>query len=292
MKPKLCPLTEKDRQGAALLCSVAALALLSFLAISFARLSLVSQQIASHHSEKIQSDLFAEAGLQRAILAIHQEYTLRGFSDWNNTSWVYKGEQNKLLAEVTNSDLSFYYRMTVAGRQLSYRVRVLDANSFLNINEMDQSGLQRMLVNLFGYLGIGADIAAAEKLAQHIIDHRPTISWDPVKEEIRGGYRSLDHLYLRLCQTGSDLNASEFQRLAPFLTCYAWANPRAFKRDTGKEDRIDATTRAPLNLNLAPWQLLAAAISGIRADDATEITPALAQKGGREIGRKTPDYRF
>ena len=105
MKPENNTSIEKNRRGVALICSVAVLALLCFLAISFAKISILSQQIAGHYSEKTQGNLLAEAGLQRAILAIHEEYTIRGFSDWQNTSWIYKGELDKPLAEIADSQL-------------------------------------------------------------------------------------------------------------------------------------------------------------------------------------------
>ena len=43
------------------------------------------------------------------------------------------------------------------------------------------------------------------------------------------------------------------------------------------------TVRGPINLNLAPWQVLAAAIAGLRADDGTSITDNLAQKLAQKL---------
>ncbi len=266
----------QKQRGVILIVSITILAILSVMGVSFVKISLLEKQTSSNHVSGLQSRMMAETGIDVALLKIQAEFNEQGISDWQKTSWIYRDDLQVALENSLHP--SFSGSENVGSEIYRYRVKVVDANSLVNINSPHKEGLMRILSALFTFVGIENNLPLNEIIAQKIIQNRPPVFWNENQQIFQGGYKSIAQMF-----TLAGVSREQAIKIKPYLTKSGWANSASCLYDEESENRLRKSIDVPINLNLAPKEIIAANFFGLEAIDQTSINADLALEVAQRI---------
>ncbi len=282
------PRSRTDR-GAVLFVSVAILGLLSVLAIALINLTRIERMAAATKVEGRRSHLAALAGIHRTSAEVRDWATREALSDSSGDPWQFDAAGGDLYLRLADADpttrLSFYGVIARDGHEqgdvvTEYRVRAIDTSTMVDLNLPDDV-LPRVLDALGDALaqrrGVADPVAGR---GQAIVDARTVLGG---RFESRGGAE----VVLR-----GILGQNEMELLRPFVTASAWRDPTAVV--TG--DPVDAADpdqplpvvpegRAPININAAPPEVIAAILTGVAGRFPYRVTTDIVRQ---EIEQGTP----
>ncbi|MBI4616611.1 MAG: hypothetical protein HY720_23575 [Planctomycetes bacterium] len=240
-------------RGAGLIIAVAALAVLSLLVASFARLMSVERTVARLQVEQVHVRFVSHAAVEYAVAALEDTSTRDLVAD-PNADWYYAPRGDGTFPPLAESDdpsfevgeTSYSGTMALDGRTGRFKLRALDTAALIHVNDA-HPGLERILSQLAGFLGLDPGIGT------RVVGVAP--------------YGSKPDLH-------RVLSGDEYEILAPYLTCHGVPDPRTLSTGLGPEPR------APIGVNTAGRHLLAAIFSGLSARNgaiaSVPITPAQA----------------
>lgn len=289
----------RQQRAVALLLALGVLFVLSVLAISFVKLQSVERQAASSYANRVRAKLASEAGIRRALAVISQ-HTVGGTINDQTADWRYYGEdKNKNgiadAGEDTNGDGKVEFQgcpvewatapsMQVTGTDYSgalpkgsesqadrivYTLKVLDASAYLDLNWGTAADLGKMLDNLGKAIDpLDPPIVAGE--GAKIVAYRESLATKK--------FLTLDDLREATDTGGTKfISADDYDRVKTFLTVDAWRDTTVLHPkksdhtnndpDTYTDDIDEAwlVTRAPVNINFAPYEVLVSLFTGITA---------------------------
>ncbi len=281
--------SRRPSRGTALLVVLAILAILSTLAVSFARVTSLEGEASIARVEAVRARFLAFAGVERAKAAIR--IAAQRHYDGPDVPWFYRGQSGQPAGNgisLGEAALPSYQEAGLAfGRPYSgslpqtweplgdtYVLKILDAASKIDLNAPADSRLadaQQPLVRMLTNLGLAIDagsppITAAD--AEMVFAHRQTLP----------GAVFLDPREL-LEVPGLPISDAEFADVADFLTTHAWADSLGMgpmdpalvpaegadvygRVPTGSLLRMP---RRPVNVNTAPAAVLIAIFAGLQA---------------------------
>ncbi|MBI5369237.1 MAG: hypothetical protein HZA54_19530, partial [Planctomycetes bacterium] len=135
---------------------------------------------------------------------------------------------------------------TLAPASDTYALKIVECAAALHVNDTSAS-LGRLLDNLGDIVGVGRIHGLTFGAA--LLGARP-----------RDGFRDKEEILARVF--GGD--AARFARVRDFLTCRAWVDPGAI-RWSAAAPRWTREPRAPIDVNLAPKEVLVAVLWGLAA---------------------------
>ena len=306
----------ESRRGAVLLVVMGILALLSVFAVSFASLVSLEKSASRNYIDSVRARFVARAGLQRAIAELREAARRRPYDDPRPLSssnpnrgepWVYQQRYQTTYRGLDDANLiSFrkqdpgYVVETVTGTGTStqplvysgmmgktygnramdsYRLKILDCASMINVNNKDEAALERMLTSLLrahidradseGYTA-GINDSQAVTIAQRVRQRRPG-----------GGFKTKAELgiLMRDFTGGPNISDDMWLRLRDDLTCFGWQDskvilpPRTVTTGSSSSSTttgsgsgssgLDLTSRAPVNMNTASKEVLTACFAGL-----------------------------
>ncbi len=267
-----------ERRGGALIVTVAVLAVVGLLALSFARVMVVERDAASAHVEHTRARFLAHAGMDYAVTQLQARQSQRGYTTWQDP-WVYRGARGLDLDDATVLSLQagsangFPYSGTVlpplgqsgrfaaSGLQFALRIRDVASQIYVRRFEAGGNGNTRLLNNLgrlrrsageFRVLGsdLGNVLAAAE----------PAVGYLDVADVAA----ALSRTYPSNVNLDADLTV-----LRDLVTTIGWTDPRTVRPGantlamvTGAADRAASH---PIDLNTAVPATLEAVFAGVQA---------------------------
>ncbi len=262
-------------RGYALIAVIGVLATLATLASAFLGLASTERQTAVSHLAVVRARMAAESGIAYAIAELRTTRTeaddfgtspLARRQAWSDIRdrWIFGDAVNAPLGPrpfgVPVPALRYarkpsFVAGSAGGHAVSgpgpvtsprqgefYTLRAIDCASQLNVNDRN-ADLGRILDNLGAITGTGA-------IGKAILAARPA-----------RGYT--DKIELLARAFGGDVR--RFARVSDFLTCHGWVDPstvRWFRRAS----RWKSEPRAPLNVNTASVEVMAAVLTGLRAE--------------------------
>ncbi len=297
---------QRRRRGAVLLLALAVLLVLSTLAVTFVQMQNVERRAASSFTLYTRARLAAEAGIQRSMAAIYQ-HAIGGTINGQTVDWRYFGEdanRNGIAdsGEDTNGDGVVSFEgcavedatapsLQVTGKpysgtlpvdaytpgigEITYTLKLIDASNRIDLNWGTKDDVGKILDNL----GVAIDPLDPPILSGEgtkIVAYRDTlpnkrfITLADLRDAVSAGVRFISE--------------DDFNRLEPYLTVDAWKDPTVLypkmydnattnDPDTYKDDIFEANlvSRAPVNLNFAPREVLQAIIAKITASYVTDF---------------------
>jgi hypothetical protein len=188
-------------RGAALVAVLAALALLSLLAVSFCTVTATDRDISRNYLAAARARLLASSGVETAIDRLRVLGDTGAF--WNGSDWKVCGHPAAACREAP-------CRLRIGAGEVE--IRVLDAQGKLNVNDGIAWGpghaVSANLARILDVLG-ALDVVRIPRLGQTLLRARPP-----------GGYASIHDLLPALGRDGE-----AFERVRRFVTVRAWSDP-------------------------------------------------------------------
>ncbi len=267
----------ETRRGGALIISVAVLAVMATLALSFARLMVMERDAATTQIETTRARFLAHAGAEYGMTHVHDVQAGRGYTTWRDP-WVYHGEDGVDLAESPDVSLQAGVEMGYpfsgvlarpAGAEkystngLHFALRVRDLTSLIYVGRIEGgfNGNRRLLDNLGRLQRADGTFAVLDGTMGSALAAR-----EPAQ-----GYREFVDVEAALIAQygGSAALTTDFELLQDYVTTVGWTDPKTVRPGanylamvSGSTDRAAAS---PINLNTAPVALLEAAFAGVQA---------------------------
>lgn len=297
------------RRGVTLLLSIAVLAVLSLLSISFVKLAAMERDAARNYSLSRKARQLAEGGIERAVGELARLTYTRSHSDFGSDSWIFRSDNglaagtypatslelskypsfpydadedgtfengvvggssddlvdgeavSGVIADISDSAQTTYglaggqdWGQTAQGiSRLTYKLRVRDANSKLNLN-----GTQANLATLINTLGasIATDIGVSDPVAGRgaaILTARAALE---------GGRFNDWH------ELEAVLSTEETLILREFVTLNGWVDATTVKPspsiDPSVMPTVEIEARSPININTATKPVLRTLLVGLR----------------------------
>ncbi len=279
----IAPLGEgrpRDR-GAVLLIALAILALLSLFAVAFVRIVGFERAAAANYSDGVNARLAARAGIQRAIVELQRVAALRPYSDPFVDGWGYWLEppagytltepldffstqapsfrSTHRTARLHANPLVFSGQLGEpygTGSVLTYRLRILDCASQVNVNHPDPASAERMLRNLMRASGVAAGLA--QTVATSRLANRPS-----------QGFGSKQELMGQLMAAG--VTDAQVRVIRDRVALDGWQDPdviRPWNLNGDARAALSPMPRSPVNLNTASVEVLTALFAEVRAVNA------------------------
>lgn len=238
----------RKRGGFVVIAVLGLLALLTGVTWMEVRIAAMERAVSRNISDRVALRMRAQAGIEAAVAAVRAEELSRAASD-PAAAWT---------------------RGLIAGAPEGVELRVVDANALVDANmgdleepsSPDNAPLARMIDSLARVVGAGGDLGA------RVVALRPRV-----------GYACVDELRPVLGEA--------YEQLARFLTVHAWRDPSvvapvplAHRTSFGRwplprvggpvfaalqlhPAKIRRAPRAPIDVNLAPREVLFAAVAGV-----------------------------
>lgn len=302
------------KKAASLFMSVLCLALLTVMGMLFFKMTLLFQSSSTNKNAYTYAKMIAEAAMQYAITEIPKRTMDRAYSDpykihqfgpdhssfysdpvcipiengkdFNMPSFKL-GDYKVKIDE--NEELNFTYSMKDKNDALyeTYAtLKIIDANALLNINaplnttssqivELRKSTMGKLLKNLLSNIFSSFDNSKIQNICDSILQRRQTY----------GAYEKLlDLTHLRtekILESKDDLDL-----LIKYLTLSNWANKKAIKYGSFKNNKCDFEDRTPVNLNLAPKPMLMAVMQNIVTSNLEKLALEIIQYRKEKKGFK------
>ncbi|MFH1228587.1 MAG: hypothetical protein V1701_11890 [Planctomycetota bacterium] len=293
------------KKGVVFIVVLGILVLLVLLGVTFSMIARMDSNSAASYADRVRAKIIAQSGIETAIAKL--KATPSQFppdavywgEDANRNGKLDTGEdQNKNgILDVSDCPLDYALRPSFAAvdnnnslKSLEFKnrkrgysgelpsvtgvtsdafaVKITDVNSMIYING-DGKGLERLLNNLGTILGVG------DGMGTKIIDARNSLSTKrfSAKEELK-----------------STLGDASYQKMAPYLTVYAYVDGKVIKPKPLEErpcrtvegdkrqlnvgnnvytwaslnsGKLELEPRAPININIAPKPILMAVLGGL-----------------------------
>ncbi len=259
---------KRDKSSALVFC-VTILALLSFLAISFANSSRMEMNASKNISQSLQARFLALAGLEYCNSRLREEasqirrdaetwkYTDKisvfHFSDWQCSEdlekWFSTDIENlehpsysQRLAHSSKKD-DRTGEIEIQNIPSFYTCRIIDNNSKINIKGEYTNLIQQALEKLFEEL----DINDGKDLAENIVKKDKT------------KYSSLEDI-----KTDLDIKESTWEKISPYI-CIESASEQIYDPDSK-----ELKSYYPININAAPREILVAIFSELEGETFLE----------------------
>lgn len=283
------------RRGLALIVVLGILVILVLLATTFAVIQGIDRTIARNYLDGVRARMLAQSGVEAAVARLQAQ----GIA--HDPGMRYQDDEHPSYAipvvvtvdGVPTGLSGTHCTGTYAANGDAYRLRVTDANSLIHVNDPSQS-LRRILNNLGTIVGVpGAGTA--------IVDHRPPGGYASKRdlEKVLGSasYQKIapfvtahawvDHdlanpvpisvetlplypvstpqvRYGRSRDANGALLAAQSLRFAPEFATPTGTEHAVLALDELSTPWVELTMRAPVNVNLAPKEVLTALIIGLR----------------------------
>src|SRR5579883_964810 len=150
-----------------------------------------------------------------------------------------------------------------------YVLKVTDCNSCIDLSDQNPN-LATMINTLAQTVAANAATPvpdAASNIGTLLVTNRPA-----------GGFRRLEEVQAILLKQFPNSGGQDYASLAPYLTTQAYVDGRVIYMGP-LAPNLTVTPRAPINVNMAPYPVLVAALSGIvgKTPDGTTWTLSLGQ---------------
>ncbi len=231
---------DRKRRAAALVVCVGVLAVLSLLAVSFARALGVERDAARSQGLQLEADLTALAGLEFAHAELVRLGAERGW-DSIDDPWVLGALSGEVPADPLHPD-----------HTRTYRLRIRDSASMIDLNG-PRDVVRLQLVNLGCVLStnLGRTILAEQVVDALLVERDRVAAF--------GDRRDL--------QAAGLLSADDFEAVAGFVTTWGRRDPLTVRATSAYADGtvfrarvqpdLERSPRAPVAVNTAPLEVLA-----------------------------------
>ena len=307
------------QRGAVLLVSLGVLFLLAMFAVSFAQMTALERAASANHITRIESSTVCSGGLQAGIQLIRNFTRENGVTRFgavlsqngeviNPNSvphpFFIPGEPRE---DPTTSKREFGIHkgsLTGTGR---YEVRVIDCSGQININDTFDPNfvvLRRVLISLGQALEANAPVINGTKIDFNPLSEADVTAIIAARQQQPGRvFASKEAVFRALpAQSASGKNRSQrFAAFRDFITAHSWRDggvidpgidvdldgthpplPRPYVNTKGAGAGIvKLAARSPVNINVAPAEVIAAVLAGLCANayEIREIPGAPAVRG-------------
>jgi hypothetical protein len=225
----------KKENGSAMIIVIAAISfliLVSFLIITANKNDYI---IATNHLNNLRAQYAAEAGLNYAIASMRNETCVNSV-DTTAEPW-YGTKANRPLGD------NPYEEYTLCGGLSGYEVKeIIDSSRLIYVNDDNTNSRMENIINNLGVI-IGGSCDGDE--GTKILSLRPS-----------DGYNNRDQIHIAL----SD---AEYEAIKDYLSAYNWVDSQVIDpQDTSTP--YASLPRAPINVNTAPREVLAAVLYNIQ----------------------------
>lgn len=294
-------MNKNRRRGLALIFTVAILLVLSIMAVSFARIAAIEFAASKNFSGKVEARLVAMAGIDRAVASLGDLFSAQGYTA-GNQEWSYPHAPDFSLESAIlqagagrsvsyESAISPTYNMHHSGILAGgtydpvariYSLKIIDMSGQINVNShigipgttsvpahqvMCNRTIHRLLRSLA--LACGFNSANAEQVASALVDvdnFTPVVDPNAVVLPRRWEYK--DAVISTVQNLGLDTARTE--RFLNNVTVSSWLNrSTAIVGNPGLSavaiPNYLREARAPVNINTASREVLAALLMGVTA---------------------------
>ncbi len=291
----------RKMRGSMLIVAMGILALMSIMAITFARLMKLESDASTNYLDMIRAKLLAESGLSRSSVGLRESTTGNSYDSITDT-WVFTNKDGSLAAgtQIEDAEKSSFegdLGGTYADRGNIYKVKVIDCASQVNLN-----GMQPRLPDMFDNLGTA--IAKSKGVADPVagLAYMGATAGNAIIA-FRGAlvdakYSSKMQL-LELFQeserssgtTDADkVGLDKFNSFKDYVTANSWINEKTVKGNANPDPKIpmgySPEMRAPVNVNTAAREVLIACLQGL-AGRGRYVGTVVTTQG---IDEDDPDY--
>jgi len=276
-------LPRRRMRGSMLIVAMGILALMSIMAITFARLMKLESDASNNYIDMIRAKLCAESGYERAKISLRESMTGRPIDEVHDSvsdSWVYKDKSGNLAygTLVEDSDNPSYEGPlggTYKDKGNIYKVKVMDCASQLNLN-----GRQPRLAEMLDTLG--RSIAKVKGVADPVatLDYKGNKGGAAIvsfKGTLLAGSFSSKTQLLELYQESERAKGTEnadqvgldlYNSVKDYITANSWLNENSLTGSiapgaTSVPSGYGCEKRAPVNINTAPKEVIMACMEGL-----------------------------
>lgn len=268
----------RDMRGSMLIVAMGILALMSIMAVTFARLMRLESVASTNYVDMIRAKQLAESGLARAVVEVRHSSS-KNHHDSINDPWVFKNKEGELALGTTIEEAQ---RFSVSGTLGAtyppgadeYRVKAIDCASQINLN-----GKQITLAAMLDHLGEA--IAEKRKVRNPIerLGYYGASKGQAIinfRNSLMGGRFSSKMQLLELFQESERkrrtpdadmVGLEKFNLFKDYVTAHSWVNQKTVRGLYNKDPKIptyyQAESRAPININTASEGVLIACLRGV-----------------------------
>ncbi len=300
--PCPCPTSsvpDRRQSGAMLIVALGILTLLSVLAVVFVSLMTLERAAAVNYVDGVKAELLSEAGVSRLVASIRQTAALEPYSS-PNAPWVYRqGDYTVPVEELTPAADPYFDGLL--GRSYppngrdEYRVKMVDTSALLDLNLFAAAAesRQKVFADMLDTLGFAiARQRSKPNPIENLVygQYRGGLAVIHFRKTLDGG-RFTSKTQLRRLFEDNDRPASEYEVIKDFVTVHAWEDPKAvvaLGHSAAQHHDVELEARPPLNANLAPPEVLAAAIAPLGGRRLAFFVQAETQR----IEEANPDQPF
>ncbi|MCZ6691707.1 MAG: hypothetical protein O7H41_19140 [Planctomycetota bacterium] len=290
-------LFDSDRQrGSMLIVAMGVLTLITLLGVTFLLLMSLEKKVANAYVDRVESRILSKMGVDAVVGQLKQGEILRSFSDPKSVFTFNRGRDG--MADLTTAVEDLDPKKTSLYREVfpkyedgvnRVRTKVIPANAMININDHHPT-----LAIMLEALG---SVIAHEREVDNPIPRGAGDKLLLVRDNIYGG-RFNSKVQLR-----EAIGSERYRLVKDFLTADSWVDPAAlmpaldtitnpstsvargqvqFVRPEDaapiQSDLLQIGGRAPININEAPLEVLAAAIMPIGGRRAYHAIPSIPNR--------------
>lgn len=292
--------TSIRERGAMLIIAMGVLTLLAVLGTTFVSLMRLEKKATLNYIDAQVVDLINESALDRIIADLRGLSNHLSYSSYSRTPWLFKLKNRDRLGqgmvdiespEVGNWDIL----ASDKARVMRYKTKVIDTSTQININGQ-QDTTARMLENLCNAIVRSPDLRKGDAYPLYT---GPKQTGDRLKGSDIMRFRNTleSHRFRTKTQIRDLIGQENFDTIKDFITVHSWEDPFTYKPTDGLEEvvefgassgtggggaglggggasnshpeavspnsRVAPEPRSPININLAPEEVLIATLMGV-----------------------------